>query len=210
MTDDDPWTSENGAGGETTAQMTATGSFDLTSGYGYDGNMGHAVVIHNAANERVGCGVLGDMPVDLALKLHAAITAYPDTESDIGGSVWVQEKADGSLTFEYDLTGLEKLSTFSVHIHTGVTCEESGGHYWTPMTDDDPWTSENGAGGETTAQMTATGSFDLTSGYGYNENMDHAVVVHNAANERVGCGVLGDMPSSGDMDDDQGSFNGGR
>jgi hypothetical protein len=134
--DADPWSTAYTVG----ADGAAKGSFLLNSGYTFDGNDGHVVVVHNDAGARVACGVLN-------------------------------------------------VANGGVHIHTGTSCADAdavGGHYWTPTTDADPWTTTY-----TSGAASAAGSVTLSSGFQFAGNVNHAVVVHSAADgSRIGCGVL--------------------
>ena len=77
-----------------------------------------------------------------------------------------------------------------MHIHEGTSCDtdgDVGGHYWDASLAD-PWT-EDATKYETNAGK-AQGSFQLNSGYTFDGNVGHVVVVHNAGGNRVACGVL--------------------
>ncbi|KAK3247043.1 hypothetical protein CYMTET_43449 [Cymbomonas tetramitiformis] len=82
--------------------------------------------------------------------------------------------------------GVLTAQSWGMHIHEGMTCEESGGHFWTPEDAEDPWNTvmytPDGEG-------KAAGSFTIESGYPYSNNTGHAFVVHGSEG-RIGCGVL--------------------
>ena len=76
----------------------------------------------------------------------------------------------------------------------GTTCEEAGlvgDHYWNSNTfpSDNPWNSPN-VYAVTDSSGNANGSFSIYSGYGYEENINHALVLHDSTGIRVACGVL--------------------
>ena len=129
--------------------------------------------------------------------LSAYIGPYPGTDTDAAGKVEVKfyPNADG-LQFKHTLKNLEEDATGGIHIHSGLTCDNAddvGGHYWDSGSDGttpDQWTSEYGAVYETNKKGSTKGSFSLDSGYGYDDNIGHAVVVHDSTGEKVGCGVL--------------------
>jgi Cu/Zn superoxide dismutase len=148
--------------------------------------------------------ILGFIPSALSKKqknkkktLTACIGPYPGTDTDADGKVEVKfyPNADG-LTFKHKLKNLEEDVTGGTHIHSGTTCDNAddvGGHYWDAGSDGttpDQWTPEYGAVYETNGKGSTKGSFSLDSGYGYDENIGHAVVVHDSTGARVGCGVL--------------------
>ncbi len=205
-TDPDPWTPEYGAIYETTSEGTSRGEFTLNSGYGFDENKGHAVVIHASDGSRVGCGVLAGPGMTGPCgatgfgpeKLQACVTSYPGTENDVEGKVVVTFDEDGDLTYKFYGVGLEEsVEGAGTHIHSGTTCEGAslvGGHYWDAGddgTNPDPWVPEYDAVYKTFENGNATGMFTINSGYGFEENDGHAVVVHDSTGARVGCGVLG-------------------
>jgi len=166
----------------------------LATGYAWQDIVGHAVVVHDSAGNRVGCGILA---AELSLQkpgLTADISTYPDYVGDVSptGTVVVQMMAD-NMHMEYglDLEGLEVSTAGGVHIHAGTTCDTAddvGGHYWTPDTDTDVWNEVTWASDE--VGESTSSSIILANGYTYEDNVGHAVVVHDAAGNRVGCGIL--------------------
>ncbi len=207
-TNPDPWTAAYGAVYSTKRDGSASGAFDLNSGYNFLENKGHAVVVHAADGTRVGCGVLGSMKTNGRCrakkeikKLQACISAYPGTEYAASGKIVVSfNTTTADLNFKYRLRNLEaSIEGAGVHIHSGTTCSDAskvGGHYWNKGangTNPDPWTAEYGAVYSTNANGKGSGDFDLNSGYTFKENVGHAVVVHAANGTRVGCGVLGKL-----------------
>ena len=201
----DPWTAEYGAVYSTNAIGSASGDFTLNSGYGFDENKGHAVVVHAEDGSRIGCGVLGTSKTKgcgstmTAKKLQACVGAYPGTESTASGKIVVTfDTATDDLTYSFKLRGLESsVVGAGTHIHSGTTCDDAslvGGHYWDEGDDGsnpDPWTSEYGAVYNTNDAGAAVGNFTINSGYSHAENIGHAVVVHASDGSRVGCGLLG-------------------
>jgi len=87
--------------------------------------------------------------------------------------------------------GVLGVASGGVHIHSGTSCSDAaavGGHYWnkTAVGEADPWTTTYKSGTATSA-----GTASVKTGYTFQGNVNHAVVVHSAADgSRIGCGVL--------------------
>lgn len=125
----------------------------------------------------------------------ATMGAYPgSTAVPPSGTVIVAAVTGGSLQVSATLQGLPPNTRAGIHIHEGTTCasvDGVGGHYWTPPTDPDPWnavTWRSNAVGAAIIDVTVHSGFPLSVNYG------HAVVVHGAGGERIGCGIL--MPTT--------------
>ena len=127
--------------------------------------------------------------------LYACIGTYPGYTGDlsVSGSVKVTYN-NMDLTFKYDLEGgAADCERCGIHIHTGTTCDDAdlvGGHYWAPATAKDPWTTLGVAIYGTDESGDGKGSYDLNAGLAIEENVGHAVVVHDAAGVPYGCGLL--------------------
>jgi len=187
-TDDDPWTAvtwASDADGRSTSDP-----LQLETGYDYEENLGHAVVWHNQDGTRCGCGLLTPMKPTLTAK----IKTYPDYTGDVAptGTVIVHMMEDNMhMQYGLDLQNLETSTAGGVHIHSGTTCDSAddvGGHWWTPESDTDVWTAVTWAS-DANGRSTSS-SIILATGYGYEDNVGHAVVVHAADGTRVGCGIL--------------------
>eukprot|EP00041_Stephanoeca_diplocostata_P039590 m.1637119 g.1637119 ORF g.1637119 m.1637119 type:complete len:2167 (+) comp25481_c0_seq1:68-6568(+) len=128
----------------------------------------------------------------IALPLVAAMGEYPGWAwAHPAGTVTV-ESAQGPapLLIMYDMSGLPASSSGGMHIHSGTTCDAAalvGGHYWQPMNMTDPW---NVIMWTSDASGRAVGNVTVTSGFGYGDNIGHALVVHASNGTRIGCGVL--------------------
>ena len=142
--------------------------------------------------------------------LTATINNYPDL-SEIYTDSGVEPR--GTIEFIFhgksfmaraNLSGLEAdCVNCGIHIHEGKSCDTYdtvGDHYWRHddpafETNGDPWQIESGV---RRAVYTSDGvgntlpghHFSLYSGYGFEMNEGHAVVVHARDGTRIGCGVL--------------------
>ena len=145
--------------------------------------------------------------------LTATINNYPDL-SEIYTDSGVEPR--GTIEFIFhgksfmaraNLSGLEAdCVDCGIHIHEGKSCDSYdavGDHYWRHddphfETHGDPWQIESGV---RRAVYTSDGvgntlpghHFSLYSGYGFEMNEGHAVVVHARDGTRIGCGVLKHM-----------------
>ena len=106
---------------------------------------GRAVVVQNAAQAGVGCGVIGGaFGVRSAVVRTAAYPGlardYPELAASLNVDVmaWLSE-AGGTLTLRAVLSGLEADAVGGIHIHSGFSCDAQeapaavdasvGGHY---------------------------------------------------------------------------------
>lgn len=119
----------------------------------------------------------------------------------------------GSITIHYEITsGLaDDATSGGLHIHTGTDCNDAlsvGTHYWRSVdgasTAADPWlvgkfTASNGA---------AKGSFTLNTGYNFDANRGHVVVLHDQKSNRIACGVLNVDQPPGESRGSAGSVGG--
>jgi Cu/Zn superoxide dismutase len=124
---------------------------------------------------------------------------YPGYDGDLvpSGIVMVEFFDDNAFKFYVSVKGVELNCTewCGVHIHAGTTCEDAalvGGHFWNTEVYgmDDPWTFNNGASYVSDAGGNVEGYFYLDSGYGFDDHIDHAVVVHTDRGTRISCGTL--------------------
>lgn len=162
-------------------------------------NLGRAVVVshqdNNADNIIMGCGLLEAAAggADRNTFLRAEMGAYPGSGADeVSGEVTVAYRADGTFKFEYDLAGLASCEGCGIHIHSGTSCnthEEVKGHGWNSDLVMDLWTAPGGATYNTDGGA-VKGYFNMYNGFSMGKNQGHAVVIHDQAGQRVGCGVL--------------------
>jgi hypothetical protein len=153
--------------------------------------MEHAVVVHEEAGPKVGCGHLSS-----SASLSSTIGTYPGTATGVSGIVTVSVSM-GLLEVSYTLHGLAPSETSGgLHIHSGTgvdVCSDAsrpGGHHFDGAGGfTDPWST---TWAKTSGSTTASGTF-LVGASGYDtlgENYLHAVVVHEEAGLRIGCGYL--------------------
>ena len=128
----------------------------------------------------------------------AELATYPGYTSDSispAGVVMVDFFDDGTLAMSWDMTGLApNCDNCGIHIHAGISCdthEEVKGHYWNDeVQPKDPWVTSDRAVYFTRESGTSSGMFYTFSGYTFEENVGHAVVVHDEEGIRIGCGLL--------------------
>lgn len=161
-------------------------------------NEGKTVIIYNGpdptSSSAVGCGILG-MEVEKKI-LIAMMGSYPgyDGELSPSGTVAVTFNVDQTFTFQFAITGvLPNCVDCGIHIHAGTSCESHAlvkGHGWNSLAVRDLWFASEGAVYNSDDDGNAVGFFTLSNGFGYEPNLNHAVVIHTASGERVGCGLL--------------------
>ena len=157
-------------------------------------NEGKSVIIFDDSGNAVGCGILGEEVKDKVLV--AEMGTYPGYTGDESpkGYVVVTFNADGTFTFQFSLSGLlANCVDCGIHIHAGTSCESHElvkGHGWNSLAVQDLWFASEGAVYQSDEDGGAEGYFTLTNGFGYEANVNHAVVIHTAGGARVGCGLL--------------------
>jgi len=130
------------------------------------------------------------MPALAAQTLTATLGQYPDSSLTAPTGTVSVSFNQTLLVVAYDMEKIAPSSQGGLHIHAGTSCadaEKVGGHYWSATLGEDTW---KGITWKSDAQGEAEGILTLKTGYGYDENLSHAVVVHNAEGTRIACGVL--------------------
>ena len=163
---------------------------------------GRTLVVHEpdaAGGRRVGCGLIGSPSLGFV-----TLGPYPGSPpgSPLGGTLAVRSLEHmNAVHIEGLITGAALAGGW--HVHTGYTCEDVGGHLFTPG-GDDPWASlayvttissvpYNLAH---TAHVDATvGGFTLSGGNGASSILGRAIVIQNREGEPIGGGLI--MPASG-------------
>ena len=129
-------------------------------------------------------------------KLQGSLGAYPEYtgDLDVSGKVKVSFDEADCLTLKLDLEGVEpNCVDCGIHIHSGTTCataDDVGGHYWDDASVEDPWVTAYGSVYNSDDEGCAKSKFTVDSGFGFEDNNGHAVVVHAQDGARIGCGVL--------------------
>eukprot|EP00939_MAST-03C_sp_MAST-3C-sp1_P001969 g1969.t1 len=190
-TGSDPWTTTY----TSDATGMAKGSFTVTSGYDATANDGRVIVVHDSSGTRIACGVLGSVST-------SNLATYPDYTGSVAATGYVVlgqnagalSEVGSSMTVYYMLSNLEtSTTTGGLHVHTGTSCAVAanvGGHFWDPAVED-PWTSANGAVWTTTdVSGTASGMFEVRSGYDISTNANRVIVLHESDGTRAACGAL--------------------
>jgi len=135
------------------------------------------------------------MPVFAEQTLTATLGPYPGSSLMAPTGTVSVSFNQAILSVAYDMKKIAPSSQGGIHIHAGTSCadaEKVGGHYWSASLGEDTWKSTIW---KSDAQGEANGILTLKTGYSYEENLSHALVVHNAEGARIACGVL--QPSAG-------------
>jgi len=162
------------------------------------GNRDRTIVMYDSNQNMMACGELSTASRWAGRTLTAELGMYPNYDGDlrVSGMVSVDFFRYGDIMFSFAVEGLEpNCEKCGIHIHAGVTCDmfdEVLGHYWDKeeLGDDDPWVAAQGAYYISNAQGMASRSFPLYFGYGFEDNVGHAVVVHASDGTRIACGIL--------------------
>ncbi|KAK3255888.1 hypothetical protein CYMTET_34956 [Cymbomonas tetramitiformis] len=109
---------------------------------------------------------------------------YIDLSPHIEGTVNLTQASDTAITITYELFGLPSEEEGTIAVHEGHTCDNAGGDYY--RSSSDPWTETYSAD----VYGYANGSFTVETGYPYQNNSGHVVVVDDGAHEPLGCGGL--------------------
>jgi len=172
-------------------------AFTINTSVDFADNKGHIVVVKDSSDVPTGCGIL-KTPTKQKV-LTASIGLYPGYEAAAGdptpsGTVTVSFRDDDSFEFAHNLAGLKpNCESCGIHIHAGKSCTDPAlvlGHAWNQYVVSDLWTIAGGAYYIADQDGRTDSSFNLFSGFGYEENINHAVVIHTAGGARVGCGIL--------------------
>eukprot|EP00413_Alexandrium_margalefii_P019761 CAMPEP_0204533988 /NCGR_PEP_ID=MMETSP0661-20131031/12612_1 /ASSEMBLY_ACC=CAM_ASM_000606 /TAXON_ID=109239 /ORGANISM="Alexandrium margalefi, Strain AMGDE01CS-322" /LENGTH=852 /DNA_ID=CAMNT_0051540413 /DNA_START=76 /DNA_END=2634 /DNA_ORIENTATION=- len=180
----DPWTTTY------TSDANGVAEIDLTLALFSPWNdypvAGRALVIHNTAGTRVGCGLLEFTPGQVA---HMG--TYPEfTGSEQVKGVIVTTQTASGILMTGTLSGLPASTTAGFHIHTGNSCDKNAGvlgHYYEGMSSD-PWSTTYTSDSSGVAQISLPMSgFSL---YADMPVMGRTVVVHSSS-AKIGCGLIG-------------------
>jgi len=181
----------------TYGEGSTSSAFTINTLVDFSDNKGHVVVVKDSTNFPTGCGILN--PPTKQKVLTASMGLYPGYEPAAGdptpsGTVTVSFRDDDSFEFAHNLAGLKpNCESCGIHIHAGKSCTDPAlvlGHAWNQYVVSDLWTIAGGAYYIADQDGRTDSSFNLFSGFGYEENINHAVVIHTAGGARVGCGIL--------------------
>jgi Cu/Zn superoxide dismutase len=149
---------------------------------------GRVVVVHDAAGERTGCGVLDSTAGEIA-----TLGAYPGVTSTVTGTALVAPSKTG-VVITSTIGGLEAGTEFTeVHIHSGFSVDATADNGGNSMTS----TSVGGDFcyiGEYTPDVNGVTSFTKQMGnFTINEGapvLYHPLVVYNSIGTRTGAGII--------------------
>eukprot|EP00586_Coscinodiscus_wailesii_P018585 CAMPEP_0172503996 /NCGR_PEP_ID=MMETSP1066-20121228/174465_1 /TAXON_ID=671091 /ORGANISM="Coscinodiscus wailesii, Strain CCMP2513" /LENGTH=191 /DNA_ID=CAMNT_0013279967 /DNA_START=21 /DNA_END=596 /DNA_ORIENTATION=+ len=127
--------------------------------------------------------------------LEAEMGRYPGVTHTGIGSVRGHVRAlfwpGASMTVQYDFEGVEEFCRACViAIHTGMSCDTDKGvgiPYWNALETYDVWSND---ARYQVSERKGKGQFGIVSGYGYDENVGHAIVIYAKDGTKIGCGVL--------------------
>jgi|GEM_PF-621727 len=198
-TETDPWTAikyTSDANGEANIQLNVKLNIEAVNQLN-----GRVIVVHSLS-EKIACGKL--VEVSPREYLTGEISPYPGLSEATPAEGTFQKYFDytgdivatGVVTLstsnvlQWNLAGLEPSITGGIHIHTGKTCAQTAGdHYFLATVD--PWLDINYI---STTGGAAVGSLDLNETLGvyhvFENNIDHAVVIHDSQNVRISCALL--------------------
>ena len=99
-----------------------------------------------------------------------AFMTFPgsSTALHVHGSVTVSMEDANALRLVFSLHGLERDATGGLHIHAGTSCateEDVGGHFWAPVSSDDPWSVDKGTKYISDSTGASTGVLVVDCGY---------------------------------------------
>jgi len=125
--------------------------------------------------------------------LSTCFDTYPGYDGDIefpnGSHAVIFFDDEDFFRFRFNLRGLEaNCANCGIAIHTGTSCDDVGDTFWNGG--EDPWTIAGGSVYNSDADGNAMGSFETSNGFDSEANLDHAVVIYNANEDPIGCGVL--------------------
>jgi len=181
----------------TYGEGSTSSAFTINTSVDFSDNKGHVVGVFDSCFLPVACGIL-KTPTKQKV-LTASMGLYPGYEPAAGdptpsGTVTVSFRDDDSFEFAHNLAGLKpNCESCGIHIHAGKSCTDPAlvlGHAWNQYVVSDLWTIAGGAYYIADQDGRTDSSFNLFSGFGYEENINHAVVIHTAGGARVGCGIL--------------------
>ena len=120
----------------------------------------------------------------------------------VQGVVYLEDLDDGAVSVSFSLENLPQGTQGMLRVENGTACNDlaSAGWYDAAEADEDPWTGDGAKFGlgPTSPEDSAYGTFDLFTGYGYEENIGRVVVVYgddgNGGNTAIACSVLEDSP----------------
>ena len=117
----------------------------------------------------------------------------------IAGTIYFAERSNGTLYANYDLAVNEATAAGGFHIHTGIDCAVAAGpHYWNDaaLGSADPWTPVKWV---SNSDSRAKGTFLIETGFGYDANVGHTVVLHSANGTKIACGILSDISAGSNL-----------
>jgi len=208
-----PWNNSVNNRYQTNEKGQANHAFVMSQvGIGSRGMKGHVAIVYASdGTTKIGCGVLKN--TFNINSMQADIQSYAGYKSPVNnkkvapsGTVYVMAFEDNVLRLRGSLDGLESNCVkCGIHIHAGLSCnifgngsrsnnnnstpDEIVGDHWFASGQDDAWKAQK-ATYTSDAKGHANFAFYVYNGYDFEDNVDHALVVHGHDNTRIGCGIL--------------------
>lgn len=188
---------ETSVGYFSNGEGSTSSAFTINTSVDFSDNKGHVVGVFDSWMTPVACGIL-KTPTKQKV-LTASMGLYPGYEPAAGdptpsGTVTVSFRDDDSFEFAHNLAGLKpNCESCGIHIHAGKSCTDPDlvlGHAWNQYVVSNLWTINGGAYYNADQDGRTDTYFNLFTGFGYEENINHAVVIHTQDGARVGCGIL--------------------
>jgi len=180
-------------------------------GIGARSMKGHVAVIYSSDQTKIGCGVLQTvfnvnfMQADIGLYVGYTPSIEKKLTIDPSGSVDIMAFEDNVLRITGTLDGLEpNCVKCGIHIHKGLSCgiingdeissdnvdSTVGGHWFDQdVNGEDAWKAQKSTY-TTDSKGHTKFSYYVYNGYDFEDNIDHALVLHAQDSTRIGCGIL--------------------
>uniref|UniRef100_A0A7S0MVC1 Superoxide dismutase copper/zinc binding domain-containing protein n=1 Tax=Pyramimonas obovata TaxID=1411642 RepID=A0A7S0MVC1_9CHLO len=108
----------------------------------------------------------------------------------VSAKVVLTRAKEGAIQLTYRVTNGERNIESGIHVHTGTSCDLPEGLY--SDTNPNAWI---GITYKTDEFGNSEGSFEIDTGFALEENVGHAVTIHDGKGVALACGILGQGPN---------------